>query len=828
MPRLMTAAEGAEPTKCNLKIDSQPLGTALQEFASQCAVQIIFFSQITEGLRAPSLHDSYTVSGALQTLLSGSHLTFRVINPKTIEILPLTSTGPPDKASGHVEGGRPKADTHEANDRGQDTQFDNTALFNEIVVDGTAEGLVATRTETPLREIPQTLSIISSEQIRQENYLDLGDALADAVGITAQRSNSLGLQLFSRGFEVTTFHLDGGAALNSFDLTTYPFFGNPDLGEFDRIEVLRGADGLFGGEGNPGATINLIRKRALSTPQLTVSVSGGSWDDYRAEVDATGPLGFDGALRGRLDGELLAQQYFYNAADRNDAKIFGVLEFDLSSQTLLAAGGSIQWVNARPVVDGLPRDLNDDDPHLPRSTGLTFEWSSYDTRTREIYLQLTQRLSPGWKLKVNATSWDQTSSYDIGAFSSGYFPLLYPNFQFTPRPNTLNQLALDTTLTGSLDVLGRRVYLAVGADLLRFDGRTAIEYPNNNSVPSPINVYAYSPAAYPDPRFSNQQMEEDDSRPASDQRALFGSVKVELTSALSLIGGARVSRDSASTVNFERLGAFSGSGFHRFEAPTKSAPYAGVVYSLDQHYSLYASYAEVYQSNGFIKSATGSFLPPIDGANVEIGLKGAWHDNTLNATLALYGIEQKGLPLQDLAADATSAVLAYGCCYTSSGVIRSKGADLELNGQLAPGWLVGTGYTYSENYGNGDPEVSGLTPRHLFKFWTSKELAGSMQRWTVGGNVKAQSAMSAPYVPCPSFAQADCLGVYPSPLFKTVQGSYAIVGLRVSYAFDSHWRAALNANNIFDRIYYQTLGTPYSPDWYGEPRAFTLRIDGRY
>jgi iron complex outermembrane recepter protein len=84
----LAGAPSSEPVRYNFKIESQPLGTALQEFAKQSGVQIIFFSQVTEGFQAPALNGSYTISGALQTLLSGSHLTFRVINPKTIEICP--------------------------------------------------------------------------------------------------------------------------------------------------------------------------------------------------------------------------------------------------------------------------------------------------------------------------------------------------------------------------------------------------------------------------------------------------------------------------------------------------------------------------------------------------------------------------------------------------------------------------------------------------------------------------------------------------------------------------------------------------------------------
>ena len=83
----LAAAPSSEPVRYQFKIDSQPLGIALQQFAKQSGVQIIFFSQVTEGLQAPALNGSYTISGALEMLLSGSRLIFRVINRKTIEII---------------------------------------------------------------------------------------------------------------------------------------------------------------------------------------------------------------------------------------------------------------------------------------------------------------------------------------------------------------------------------------------------------------------------------------------------------------------------------------------------------------------------------------------------------------------------------------------------------------------------------------------------------------------------------------------------------------------------------------------------------------------
>jgi outer-membrane receptor for ferric coprogen and ferric-rhodotorulic acid len=831
-PLLNAAAPSDEPEKYNLKIDSQPLGSALQEFARQSGVQIIFFSQVTEGFRAPALNGQYTLANALQMLLTGSKLTFRVINSKTIEIRPLAAADAlNDTASRGRKGAKPRVPAEGGSSPNQKKTFDDAVSLDEVVVSGTAEGLVATRTETPLREIPQTVSIVSQEQFRQQNYNDLGDALSDAIGITSQRTNSLGSDFFSRGFQITTFHLDGGAAINSFDLTAQPFLGTPALGEFDRMEVLRGADGLFGGNGNPGATINLVRKRPLSESQVMVNISAGSWNNDRAEVDVTGPLALEGRLRGRTDIDFAERKYYYDTARLKRGKLFGVLEYDLTPATLATVGGSYERIEALPVVGGLPRYFNGLDPHLPRSTGLTFNWANYDTKTREIFFQLAHEFSAAWKLKINSTSWDETADYDYGILDSAFLPVsselpILPYYSYTTRPNTLNQLAVDATLTGRLEVFGRRIDVAIGGDLLRFRGDTAaVNFVNPGDPVS--NAYAYSPSTYPDPRSAQLPVEEDDSRVGSNQGAVFGSAKAYLSDALALVAGARVSRDSATARNFNRIGDLSGSGSHGFKTPTKTTPYAGIVYDLNRHYSLYASYADIYQSNGLVRTEGGSFLPPIDGINVEAGIKGAWHDGMLNGAVALYGSEQRGLPLSDRVADATSAFFLYGCCYISGGVLRSKGVDSELDGRLAPGWLIGAGYTYNVNYGFRDATLSAATPRHLFKLWTSKQLQGKLQRWTIGGTLHAQSSSGEDYFQCPFDGQANCIGPFDT-LFRTVQRPYVVAGLRAGYEIDPHWRVALNIDNVFDRIYYQALGSASAGNWYGEPRNFKVRIDGRY
>jgi len=821
VPGLIGAAPSTEPAKYDFKIDNQPLGTALQALAKQSGVQIVFFSQITEGLRAPALEGQFTLSAALEFLLARSRLTFRVINPKTIEIRALGADGSqrqPDASA--AKGGTAKAPADQRHNPGEKAAAEISAALEEIVVNSTAEGLVATRTETPLREIPQTISLISQEQLRQQNDTDLADVLNNAVGITVVRNNSLSSTLVSRGFAITTFHLDSGAALNSFSNT--PIFGTPDVGEYDHVEVLRGSDALFGGIGNPGASVNIIRKRPLATDQAVFSTYAGSWNKYRAEADVTGPLGFDGALRARLDVVFGDEDYFFKPASLERKKVFGVLEYDLTARTLLTVGGSYQWDGAVPFVDGLPFYADGSDAHLPRSMALAFNWSRYDTRTREYYAQLQQAFGGEWRLKLNATSLDTAASYGYGGFDSPIDPItkslpVLPFAFFSSSPNTQDQFVFDGTLTGSFDLFGRRLDVAVGGDYTHFKGDVPFEVALAFG-PAVNNVFTYNPAGYPNPPAPIPAFFR--SLATTNQSGEFASARVYLTGALSVVGGARVSSNRLSNT-------VSPSFTEQAKDDDKVTPFVGATYDLNADYSLYASYADIYQTNGSVRKIGGAFLPPADGIDRELGIKGSWRNGALNGFVVVYDIEQRGLAVSDLDASMADQRQFSLCCFLPDGTDRSRGVDTELNGALAPGWLIGAGYTFNINHGLNGGDLSSATPRHLLKLWSSTQLPGELERWTIGGSLQAQSSNFADSLICP---QQDSVGrcLRPRQSVRDVQGAFAVINLRAGYQIDAHWRAALSVNNIFDRIYYQTIGTPQGGNWYGEPRGFVLRIDGKY
>ena len=818
-PHYVRAAQAEKAAKLTLKIAPQSLGTALQELARQSGVQIVFFSRITEGLQAAGLDGDYALTTALEKLLAGSNLTFHVINPKTIEIQP----SPPAAVTG------PESPSRGASAKPQPapaTSVEQLPPVEEVIVTSTAEELVATRTATPLREIPQTVAIISREEIDQQSDTDLADALANAVGITAVRTDSLGQNYYSRGFPIQSYHLDGGAALNSYETLGAPFFGSPDLGEYDHIEVLRGADALFGGNGDPGATVSVVRKRPLDTTEVRFNASVGSWNNYRLEGDLTGPLGLDGALRGRTDIVYEYRDYFFDIARLERKKVFAVLDYDPTSKTTLTAGGSYEWSDAVPFEEGLPLNSDGSDPHLPRSTAYTFAWGRYRTRTRELYFKLQQNFANDWQLKVNATSLDVTAEIGVGSLSAPIDPLTKalegtPGAAFTGRPNTQDQFALDAILTGTFDWFDHREEVAFGGDWTHYSGNFDLRALDVAGPPL-TNAYAFDAAAYPEPQLTAPALTLR-FLTASNQAGLFASFKMYFSPDWSLVAGARVSADNNKTVALPQLLGQSAVSTQS-EYNGKITPYVGVMYKLDRNYSLYASYADIYLSNAGDRRPDGSFLSPADGIDMEVGVKGAWQDGQLNGSLAVFDIDQRGLGQTDPGATLLQRDSYENCCYLPSGVNRSKGIDSEINGRLAPGWLIGAGYTFDINRAESGGDLSSATPRHLVKVWTSSRLPGDWRRWTVGGSLHAQSPnFSAGQYCVQPTGQLTCTPIN----FRDIQQFYAVVGLRLSYEFNSHWRAALSVNNVFDRVYYQTIGAPYGGNWYGEPRNVLLRIDAK-
>jgi len=788
---LSAPSPSAEAPRYVLNIPSLPLDAALQEFARQSGVQILFFSQITAGLHAPGLTGEHTLQAAMAQLLSGSGLSFRVINAQTVEVrqIPAESAG-----SGESE---------------QSAEAQPIETLEEVLVWGKAEQLVATRVPTPLHEIPQSISIISPEQIRQQNAADLGDAMRRATGIVIRRTNSQKENFYARGFQIHSILVDGGAALSR-SPEPVAMTGSPDLSEFDHLEVLRGSDALFSGNANPAGTVSLVRKRPLARYQAAVKASVGSWEAGRFELDLTGPVAHHGDLRGRLDAVYSRNNYFYHPGKAEHKQVFGAIEYGATPDITLTVGGSYLWDDAVPWFVGLPNYADGKNLGLPRNTALTFDWSFVRTQNREAYVQYRQRLRNNWNIKVNAAEWRSKVNYAYGSFSSfisDQTHTLGPFLAFySSGPIDQTQSTADLTLTGELDWFGMREEVAIGADVSRFKtrGTIALKFPIG---PPLVDIRAFDPSIYPDPR-SDSPTGESDFAYAIEQYGAFASIRVHMNDAWSATAGARVASDDLA------LRQTNGDAL-QYGSSRVVTPFFGLMYRINEHYSWYASYAKAYLTNQPAERPAGGLIGPADGITVETGVKGVWRDGAVNGALALYRIKQTDLPLFDLEAPYDPS--RPDCCALSD-TARSYGAELEVNGEPQPGWLVGAGYTYNHNEPPSYVTSALASPRHLAKVWTSLQLRGELARWNVGANLEAQTDTTTRGLE--AVCGTNCLNR------KLVQKGYSVVDLRTAFQLNPSWEISLSVNNLFDKHYYDSVGPYLWNSWYGPPRNFMLSLEG--
>lgn len=805
-------------TTYDLEIDRQPLDSALQQLARQCGLQIIFFSSVTRGLAAPAVQGNHTLESAMDELLEGSGLSFRVINAQTIEVRPQRMRAVRHETVAAV------ADGETGRSRFATRTTSTTDVGDEVVVVGVAEQLVASRIATPLRDIPQTVSIVTREQMRLQNAFDLPGVLENVPGITASRSSSIIQQFYARGYEIGQFHVDGGAGLVPASRVVVPFPVEPDLSEFDHVEVLRGADGLFGGNAKPGGTVSLVRKRAQRHFALDVSAITGSWDRQRLEIDVTGPLAKDGALRGRADLMHEREGYFFDVDPRERKKVFAAVDYDLTDAATLTLGGSFQWDDASTLEGGVPLYEDGRDTRLPRDTSLAFDWNYFKARTGGIYVQYRQEMGD-WALKLNAASWRTRFEAAYGAFTDAVEvpsgSLAAPSGIVSTRPDKGSLTTLDVTVTGAFEWFGLRQEFAIGGDFTRSEEEAAT-VEGIELGPPLASVEDFDRADYPDPRLGAGGWIGVDGDLRYDHYGVFTSLRTHFNDAWSLIAGARVSGNRTATDLFIDIeppfGPLTWSTRHDLDAVV--TPFAAVTYAPSPVYSLYASFAEIYQGHGATARRPGKNLGPARGVNVEAGLKSAWRDGALNGSLVVFRTEQRNVPVPD-GSIAIDELDDEECCFIGT-TSRSKGVDLELIGEPVRGWMLGAGYTYNTTRNYRREPWSLFIPKHLFKAWTNYRMPGAWNRFEVGGSVHAQSRSVSRNTDCAYSPDLQC------EVIDAVQRSHAVLDLRAAYDVTDTWQVALKLDNALDKIYYESIEAGYFHAWYGRPRNWMLRIDGRF
>ena len=288
-------------------IATQPLGQALNTLARQTRLELIVQPSLVDGKTAPAVAGLLTPRQALDKLLAGSGLMATIDGSVvTVRRVPPTSTDVATLPSVTVVAQAERSATTE-----------HTGSY-------TTRAVTLGKGDQALKDIPQSISVVTRQLLDEQNITSVYDALASTTGITIQQSPQGGKYIYSRGFDLATVQYDGVPLNRGMYGRASNYSSN--MAYVDRVEVLRGAAGLLQGEGNPGGAVNLVRKRPLNSNATTVEARAGSWDRYGAQLDTSRILNEEGSLRARALIDYEDQHSFVDYANRRSATLYGTLE----------------------------------------------------------------------------------------------------------------------------------------------------------------------------------------------------------------------------------------------------------------------------------------------------------------------------------------------------------------------------------------------------------------------------------------------------------------------------------------------------------------------
>lgn len=773
-------------------IPAGTLESALAQFASTAGVTLSFEPGHARGRQSAGLQGRYTTSAALQQLLAGSGLqAVRQANGSySLVPAPMESDAVLELRTITVTGQSLNATT------------EGTGSYT------TGETASATRLPLSLRKTPQSVSVVTRQRMDDQHLQSVSEVLKFTPGITVNQESSEAYSFYSRGFTLENFQFDGVPSLSSDGGSVRDNYSIGNSLIYDRVEVLKGATGLVNGSGYPSGVVNLVRKRPTDNFQGHVGAGAGSWDKYTGEVDLSGPLTQSGNIRGRMVAGTQTQHSYVDYLQGDEHIFYGVLEADLTDNTMLTLGYDVQknqdngsTTGALPVFRQDGRTIKYDRDFNPAD-----RWSWRNQDTERAFAELAHTFDNEWVLKGVVSTREYKSRELISGLSSmpvqldnsishGFYPGGASKFNTTSKEENLDLYARGPF------TLGGRVHEALFGYSVAHTRATSKRY-DGDTNPTVDDVFAWDGYGDKPSHFDWWSTFDIEAR----QKVGFAATILKPTDRLQVILGARV-------VDYKwKIDTINDAGI---KLPADDSvtgevvPYAGVTYDIDQYHTVYVSYTDVFKPQPYSLDISGKPLDPLTGQSYEIGIKGAYFDDRLNASLAVFELQQDNFA--ELA--GTNPETGNGAYRAIQGV-TTRGVEMEISGEVAKDLQLMAGYTFAESHDGDDKRVATNQPQHLFKLATNYRLPDDWHKVTVGGNVYWQS--STFFRPGNWYSTDD-----PNAKFK--QKSYTLVGLVAGYDFTDNLKGSVNVNNLFDKHYYSGIGN-YDTAYWGAPRNVMLNV----
>ena len=678
----------------------------------------------------------------------------------------------------------------------------------------------AMRTTTGLalspKETPQSVSVITKTQISEQGITNLADALKTTTGVNVIRDT--GIPRFqSRGFYIDQIEEDGISSTvpGAINNPMYDAQSMNDISVYDHIEVVRGATGLTQANGEPGGTVNAVRKRPTSERIIQGEAQIDRFGKVRTTGDFSGRLNDEGTLRGRAVVALERDKNFKDRVKGGNATLYGVMDASVGDNTKITWGGLYQRKHTKPDDWGVA--LN-----LPRDTYLGYNWNKGVYDKANAFAEVEHYFNDNWRYtgkldyNYNENTKKNSGIYNTSTSYAGYTPGSTLTSGWLSRyDNDEKQLTFKNNLNGKFEIAGvpqeifteytythtknngsRRQYNPrVSFDPMTFTG---------NEIAEPADWYA-----------TPYQMYWETHSKRTTHALLLGFRFNMLKEKLHIMAGTRWNHIKSKYITdyFYTDGSIDNDPDSVTDRKTvRFNPYFAVTYDLTPNQSLYASYTSIFKPNSNQRKDK-SYLDPVTGANYEIGWKGEWFDRKLNTSFALFDIEQKNRAVQVW---DTADQKWY---WEPVGKVRSRGIEAEISGDLSEDWKLFAGYTFNrskyleaESKGTvpAGTNFSLHTPKHMLRLHTSYNLPFGGKKWTIGGGVTAQSKTAS--------------------LYGVKRGGHAVFNANIDYQASKNLKLALISTNLFNRYYYENnkVSSKGANNYYGEPRNVMFNVNYKF
>lgn len=637
----------------------------------------------------------------------------------------------------------------------------------------------ATKTDTPLAQTPQSVTVVTRDQMVDQGATTFQEALLYAAGV---RSDAYGLDSRSdsvrvRGSSPDTY-LDGLRQNYNWYTSTSP----AEPYTLERLEVLRGPSGMLFGAGTVAGVVNMVSKRPLQEAQREVGVQFGSFQRKQLQADLTGPITQDGQWSYRLVAVARDADTQTDYVQNDRRLIAPSLAWRPDGATSLILQGHWQQDRSGSTAQFLPWSgtlLPNPNGKLPINRFIGEPGDYYDTDRASIGYLFEHRFNDTWTVRQNLR-WSRNENRggyhyadfftDAGGFGDDPINQRLVGRLYGQNITRTRMAAVDTHLQGNLTTGAVRHQLLLGVDWNR---QTEDKTQSEDVYNTPIDAFApvYGHRVYPPMTAMPQNVQRQSGLYVQDQmkwgRWIF-------------IAGLRHDR---------AVNSLAGSADDRTSDTTKRL---GVMYQLAGGWTPYISYAESFSPVSGT-NAYGQRFKPLEGEQIEVGVKYAPEGSNSQFTAAVYDLKEKNQKV----ADPTNPNNAL-----QAGQTRNKGLELEYKARVATAFDLTAHY----NYIDADPLLEGL-PRHQAAVWGVYRFAlGGVRGFSAGAGYRWLSSFrdgTGPRVPAAGVVDA-------------------------MLAYDTQdWRYALNISNLADKKYMSTC-LARGDCWWASRRNVVLSATYRF